>query len=256
LAQRNIGFTSDQKGGIIMTNKVKGILSILFISVTFYMMITTRYTHALGDYLLEFIGLKSWTGNYNGIHLTIFYFGILFILGLFLVQKYATSGLNIKGRNLFIIFVVLILTFASITGMTARIIKKYSSGLLTIGYVPNSSSMNYKSDNKGLVEFTAEFKLTNYSGEKKTFHIIIDNPFYSEDEINFYTFNGELAIFELDGKETKTFSLSLEDYNILSGYGSLNGSGIGVIREIVLSNDKDNKVRLYDNYFYGIELGR
>lgn len=53
-----------------MNDKVKGGLSILFMAITFYMMVTTKYTRALGDYILEFVGLKSWTGDYSGIHLT------------------------------------------------------------------------------------------------------------------------------------------------------------------------------------------
>lgn len=242
-----------------MTDKVKGILSILFMSVTCYMMITTRYTHALGDYVLEFIGLKSWTGDYSGTHLTVFYFGILFIIGLFLVDKYTKRGLNIKGRTVFIIFVALMFTFASITGMAARTIKTYSPGLLTIGYNSNGSSLNYNSDDKKFVKFKAEFELTNYSKEKQTFHIMIDNPFHREDNIegiNFYTSDGKLAIFELDSKETKSFSLSLNDYNIIGGQESQNGSGSGVLQEIVLTNDKGNRVRLDGNNFFGLELYR
>jgi hypothetical protein len=243
-----------------MINKVKGVLSILFMSVTCYMMITTRYTHALGDYVLEFIGLKSWTGNYTGIHLTIFYFGILFIIGLRLVKKYAIRGLNISGRNVFIIFVALMIMFSSITGMTARIIKKYSPGLLAVGYNSNDSSLNYRSDDKGFVEFTAKFKLTNYNPEKKTFHITIDRSSYREDgsdEINFYTFDGELAAFELDSNETKYFSLSLNNYSVIGGVGYQNRSGgNGVIRELILMNDTGNKVMLEDNKFFGLELNR
>ncbi len=68
-----------------MTIKTKSALSILFMSVSFFMMITTRYTHALGDYILELIGLPSWTGDHTGFHLTIIYFGVLFIIGLFMV---------------------------------------------------------------------------------------------------------------------------------------------------------------------------
>jgi hypothetical protein len=223
------------------------------------MMITTPYTHALGDYILEFVGLKSWTGDYSGTHLTIFYFGLLFIIGLFLVEKYAKNGLNIKGRTIFLIFVVLMFTFTSITSMTARTIKMYSSGLLTIGYNSNDSSLNYNSDDKKFVEFNAKFELTNYSKEKQTFHIIIDNPFYREDDIeriNFYTFDGKLATFELDTRETKSFSLSLDDYNIVGDRRFQHGSGSGVVSEIVLTNDKGNKVRLDGNNFFGLELGR
>ena len=71
-----------------MGDKVKGVLSIFFMAVTFFMMVTTKYTHALGDYILEFIGLKSWTGDYSGTHLTVIYFGVLFIISLFVVGKY------------------------------------------------------------------------------------------------------------------------------------------------------------------------
>jgi len=35
------------------------------------MMKTTTYTRALGDYVLEFIGLKSWSGKLAGTHLTV-----------------------------------------------------------------------------------------------------------------------------------------------------------------------------------------
>ena len=242
-----------------MTNKVKGALSILFMSVTCYMMITTKYTHALGDYVLEFIGLKSWTGNYTGAHLTIIYFGILFIIGLFLVKKYAVSCLNIKGRNVFIIFVVLMITFSSITGMTVRIIKKYSPGLLAIGYDITNSSLNYSAQDKKFLAFKAEFELTNYSNEKKTFHITIHSPFYREDgidEINFYTLDGNPATFELDSNEAKSFSLSLDDYKVVGGSGFQGGSESGVIQEIILTNDMGNKVSLDSNNFFGLELNR
>lgn len=242
-----------------MNNKVKGGLSILLMSVTFYMMITTKYTHALGDYILEFIGLKSWTGDYSGVHLTVIYFGILFMIGLFLVEKYAIAGLNIRRRSVFFIFVALMTVFSLITGMTARNIKKNSSGLLAIGYNSSGSSMNYRSEDNKFVEFTAELELTNYSNEKKTFYLSIDSPFYREDgieEISFYTLDGKPAIFELESNETKSFSLSLDNYNIVGGREFQNGSENGIIEEIVLTNHKGNKVRLDSTNFFGIELSK
>lgn len=74
---------------IFLANKVKGVLSVFFMSLFFYMMITTKYTRALGDYILEYAGLKSWTGNNSGTHLTVIYFGILFIISLIFVKRYA-----------------------------------------------------------------------------------------------------------------------------------------------------------------------
>jgi hypothetical protein len=143
--------------------------------------------------------------------------------------------------------------------MTARNIKKNSSGLLTIGYNSKDSRLDYKAEENKFVEFTAEIELTNYSNEKKTFHLMIDNPFFREDgiaEINFYTFEGKQAIFELNSYETKSYLLSLDKYHIVGGREFQSGAGSGMIQEIVLMNDKGNKVRLDSNNFFGIELGR
>ncbi|MEL7565701.1 MAG: hypothetical protein AAGU27_12540 [Dehalobacterium sp.] len=242
-----------------MNNKVKGGLLIFLMSVTFYMMITTKYTHALGDYVLEFIGLKSWTGNFSGTHLTVIYFGILFMISLFLVEKYVIDDLNIRRKSVFFIFIALMIVFSSITGMTARNIKKNSSGLLAIGYNFRGSSMNYRSEDNRFSEFTAKFELTNYSNKKKNFYLSIDSPSYREDgikEISFYTFAGTRAIFQLEGNETKSFFLSSNSYDIVGGRELQNGSGSGIIEEIILTNDKGKKVRLDSNNFFGIELNK
>lgn len=242
-----------------MNNKTKSGILIFLMSITFYMMITTPYTHALGDYVLEFIGLRAWTGDYSGNHLTIIYFGILFMILLHLVGKYVIDDLNIRIRSVFLIFVVLVTVFYSITGMTASNIKKNSSGLLSIGYNPAHSSMDYRYEDNKFVEFTAEFELTNYSDEKKTFYLSIDSSFYREDgidPISFYNFDGERAVFELEGNETKSFLLSLDNYNVVWDRNLQGGSGSGIVEEIVLSSDKYNKVRIGNKNFFGFELVR
>lgn len=243
-----------------MSTKVKGVLSLLFMSLAFYMMLENNYTRALGDYILEFIGLRSWTGyNYHGTHLTIYYFGILFFIGLISVRKYVIDGLNFKKRHIFFIFVALIIMFNSITGITVRNIKKNSDGLLTIGYGHNSNnSLYYKYENSEIIEFRAEFELTNYSNEKKTFYISIKSHSLREqglDFIDFYTACGERAVFELEGNETRTFLINLDDYETITGltYAGRGSSSSGVY-QIVLTDEKGNKVLLDKNIFFGIEL--
>lgn len=104
-----------------MSNKIKGGVAIFLMSLLFYMMITTKYTYALGDYILEFIGVKSWTGNYSGFHLTIVYFGVPFIISLFIVEKYAVDLLNLRRTRVFLIFIALMTLFYLITGVIAVI---------------------------------------------------------------------------------------------------------------------------------------
>lgn len=189
-------------------------------SVIFYMMINTKYSRALGDYILEFIGLRSWTGDYSGTHLTVIYLGILFITGLYMVEKYAVIGVGFRRKNVLLIFIVLMTLFTSITGITARSVKKNSSGLLAIGYNSEGSRMSYKYEYGKFVEFRAQFELTNYSNLNKKFHLSIDSPFYREEgieEISFFSSSGEEVIFELKNNETKTFRLSLDNYSISGG---------------------------------------
>ncbi len=242
-----------------MKSKVKRGFSVLLMSIIFYCMITTKYTHALGDYIVEFVGLNSWTGNYSGSHLTIIYFGIFFIISLFIVEKYVINDLNISRMHVFIAFIVLMTIFYLLTGMIVRNIKKNSPGLLSIALNPENTSINYSTKDNKLVEFTAEFELTNYSDEKRTFYISIDRRSYRQDgieAISFYTINGEKAIFHLYGNETKIFSLNLNDYNVVGGREFQNGSETGTIEEIVLTDDAGNKVILNRNNGFIAELSR
>lgn len=89
--------------------------------------------------------------------------------------------------------------------------------------------------------------LTNYSDEKRTFYISIDRPSYRQDgieAISFYKINGEEATFQLEGNETKIFSLSFNDYKVVGGRIFQNGSESGTIEELVLANDAGDKVIL------------
>jgi len=222
-------------------------------------MITTKYTHALGDYIVEFVGLNSWTGDYSGFHLTMIYFGIPFIISLLAVERYVIDGLNISRIRVFLIFVVLVTVFYLLTGMIVGNIKKSSPGLLSIAFNAENSNINYSSKDNKLIEFNAEFELTNFSNEKRTFFISIDRPSYRQDgieAISFYTFNGEKASFQLEGNETKIFSLSLNDYKVVGGRVFQNGSESGTVEEIVLTNEAGEKVILNrDNGFFA-ELSR
>lgn len=242
-----------------MKSKVKAGFSILLMSLIFYCMITTKYTHALGDHILEFVGLNSWTGDYSGFHLTIIYFGIPFIISLLAVERYVINGLNISRMRVFLGFVVLMTIFYLLTGMIVSNIKKNSPGLLSIAFNAENSNINYSTKDNELVEFTAEFELTNYSNEKRTFYISIDRPSYRQDgieAINFYSYNGDKATFQLEGNETKIFSISINDYKVVGGKEFLNGSLSGTVEEIVLTNDAGDKVTLNRNNGFFAELSR
>jgi hypothetical protein len=139
-------------------------------------------------------------------------------------------------------------------------IKRNASGLQSIGNnYTDSDIVKYKSKYFTYVEFSAEFELTNYSNQTKTFSLYIDSPHYRQDgveKIGFQTFDGKPAVFELAGNETRTFKLDLNHYNVSGGKRFGDGHGGDIIREIILSNDNGEQVKLIRNYVGGIETSR
>lgn len=242
---------------VTTSKKIKGIIAILVLSISFYMMKTTMYTRALGDYVLEFIGLKSWSGELSGMHLTVIYFGILTIILLYVVLNYTVEKCGIRKRWVLLLVIIFISMFSFITNATAKNIKKNSNGLRTIGFNSENSKMEYQSKDMKYTKFNAEIELVNYGDESKEFSMTIDDLDYRKDrfkDIDIFTKDGEKAVFKLEGNETEIFRINLDEYKILGGRVSQNGGGKGIIKDIILTDENNNKIRLDKNNFFGIEL--
>ncbi|WP_160687722.1 hypothetical protein [Clostridium sp. C2-6-12] len=241
----------------ITNNSIKGVSLIFFLSISFYMMLTTTYTRALGDYVLEFIGLKSWSGNFSGTHLAVIYFGILTIVLLALVFRFVADEWKIKKRWVFILIFVFVNIFNYITDATVIKLKKNSDGLRTIGYNFEKSKIEYQSKDMSYTKFNSEIEMTNYGNERKQFYMIINDFDYKEDGLNgidVLTRGGEKAVFELEGNETMVFRINLNDYKISGGRVSQNGGGSDTVKDLVLTDENNNKIRLDKNNFLGTVL--
>jgi len=239
-----------------MKNKKIAKLSIFMLSLTFFMMVDTKYHRALGDYILEFIGLESWTGNQGGFHLTIVYFGILFFMSLYFVGKYAIEKEKISSMKIFIFFVIIVYMIYTTTAFMAKSIKRNSEGLYSIAYLSENSELEYRSIENKITEFNASFTLENYSKKSKTFNISIDSPWVRRNGISpieIYDLNGSKVSFYLMGNERRTFHINLEKYKINGGMRFSSGGFRGDISEIVLSNDDNEKVYLKGDGFFLIK---
>lgn len=238
-----------------MDTKKKFNLSIFLLALTFYMMIDTTYHRALGDYVLEFFGLKAWTGTYGGFHLTILYFGVLFFICLYFYRQYSEQIENISSFKKFIIFLLLVTSMAFMSTSTAKMIKSQSDGVKSIAYVSENNLMEYRSIDDEIVTFNAYFTLENYSDQTQKFHIRIDSPWSRKDNIppiDIYNLEGEKAVFILQGKEEKTFRINLEDY-IIDGGRKYSVSFKGVIDELTLYNDYE-KIYLKEGKFFHLKI--
>lgn len=211
----------------------------------------------MGDYVLEFIGLKSWSGNFSGMHFTVIYFGILTIILLAVVFRFVAEEWKIKKRWVFLLVIVFINLFNFITDAAVRNIKKNSDGLRTIGFNLENSKMEYQSKDMKYTKFNAEIELINYGNESKQFYMKINDLDNKEDGLNgidVFTKDGNKAVFELEGNETMVFRINLDEYKILGGRVVRNGGGSESINDIILTDENNNKVILDRNNFFGIEL--
>lgn len=96
------------------------------------MMINTRYSRPLGDYIVEFIGLRSWTGDQTGLHLSVIYYDILFIVSMQFVRKLGMSQLNLNLKKIFVYLIGLNILFSFVTGTIVKNVEANSKGLLAI----------------------------------------------------------------------------------------------------------------------------
>lgn len=242
----------------ITNNGIKGVLLTFFLSISLFMMKTTTYIRALGDYVLEFFGLKSWSGNnYMGMHWTVIYFGILTITLLAVVSRFVAEEWKIKKRWVFLLVIVFISLFSFITDTAVIKLKKNSDGLRTISFNLEKSKMEYESRDMKYTKFNGEIEMTNYGNESKQFYMTINDFRYEKEGFNgidVLTKEGNRARFELEGNETRGFRINLDECKISGGRVSENGGGSGPIKDIILTDENNNKIRLDKNNFFGTEL--
>lgn len=237
-----------------MIKKIKGFLSIFFMSLAFFMMVDTRYVRPLGDYVVEFIGLSSWTGDQTGLHLSVIYFAIIFIGLILLVQKYAIKDLAIQARTVFIYFIGLNLLFTLMISGVVRTIKGNSEGLLAIG-IEQKSDLTYEFNGKRYIQYDLDITLKNYSDIEQTFYLTVDER-DGMGSAQLKSLDTADELFHLSGNEQRRFFLTAEHVVFeavdLPDYDWANGTGR--IDRLILSNERGEKVQLEDRDFLGINL--
>lgn len=243
---------------IFMTENYKGILMIVFMSLSFFMMISTSYMHALGDYVLQYIGLQSWTGDYTGFHLTIIYFGVLFLLGLYLVYKYSINKYGFTRKKVFILFIVFVSIFTIATNLTAVTIKKNSDGLFSIGFNSNKSKISYDYDGEKYTSFKGKIALKNYADETRDFYITIISPFNrgskKVERIEVLNEKGDKVLFRLSPGENRIFKINLDNFQFSQGSHLSVSSGSGYIKNVILTDRGEKSIKLSDNNFFGLKI--
>jgi len=227
-------------------------------SLTLFLPKNTTYLRPLADYLFEYFKFKTWSGDYEGFHLTIVHFLPLFIISVFLVRKYSIKELNLNFTKVFLINVILIVAFSFITDHSVLYIKRQSKNLQSIAITSEENFLTYKYDDKDLIEFSARFELTNYSDMKKSFYINLSKEYFTlngRHPIKILDKDGNNASFSINGNETKVFYINLDDYQISDSH-VVGGSGRGYIDELIVWDESGKVVKLNSNNFLGVNLSK
>lgn len=243
----------------VMRLKIRGVLSLVFMTLSIFMMLDIKYTRALGDYVLEYIGLMPWTEGDQGFHLTIIYFGTLFLIGLFMVKDNVVIKMKKKKMFVFICSILLLVFYYVSVSSIFNLIKSNSEGLLVIGLEKSDEHQTYikvSQDDNGMQKFESKFTLKNYSNEVKYFNIKLLNDCLESEALTIYNKNGEMALFKIRPNKNKEFILSSEDYNI--NINSINNNTLfeGCIDLILFNNEFNYMVYLERGKFLGTKVAK
>jgi hypothetical protein len=226
---------------------------------SFILMFNTKYLRAPGDYLLEFMGLKSWTGDMSGTHLTVIYFGIIFFISLFLIEKYLINQSKLKWRRVITILVLSIALYVSTVGTIVQIAMRNSDTLTSIEYLSDSGHLNFSKDDGEYTRFNTVFELSNKSRDSRVFFVDLHSSWRRADgqsSIKILDKNGDRALFELKGDESKLFDLDESEFILKDdeAFGSYSTSGI--LDEIILTDPSGYSVLLEYDRSYSLRINR
>jgi len=178
---------------------------------------------------------------------------------MFLVNRYAIDKLNMKGKRVFIVFVILVTSFTLVTSLSVQYIKRNSEGLESIAFDSENSELDYQYTNSEISKLEASFILKNYSDQKKEFYVSIDSPWLRKDEvktIEILNKDGSKVKFLLEAGESKEYTITNKEFNIRGGRRFANGGSRGIIIEIILSNNEGEIVRLTDDNIFSVVISK
>lgn len=240
-----------------MTNNKKAYLSILIMSLVLFLPSETRHFKPIADFILEAIGIRTWTGGSSGLHLTSLYFTVLFFLSLFFVIKYAVHQANFKFIKIVVVSIIFAYCLNGLTSGVFFMIKQSSEDLQAIAFFEEDSEISYSYSAGNLVKLHGMFELKNYSDEDQKFDVSFTNKFNKKrniDPIVVINKEGLKAMFTLKANENKVFTIDLDNHSILGGIDFENGSGAMNITEIILTNEKGQRVILSRDYLNGLVI--
>jgi len=120
--------------------------------------------YSVGDRLLSKMGLSPYTTAYmSGVHITLFIGLGLLGCSFYLTRKEIKSSYPRLARQLWLIVMVIILSYSYITDKVMYVAKWGSTGIHGVSYLQNDSSCMYEVALDGHTRVSCDLTLKNYS---------------------------------------------------------------------------------------------
>ena len=209
-------------------------------SVLFFMIIDTKYLPPLGGMLLESVGLKAWSGGDTGLHLTLIYFGIPFLIAYLELRRHHVIHKDFRKLNAFVLFIACVTLLNIGTSFVVQKMKSNMDGLYTIAYIDETGSLKFSYSEQKLNDLHIEFALKNYDDEDHSFNVNLNSKWFEQDRvkpIKILNRDGTLATFTIKAGESKLFVIDQSNYTIEGGYIGDNMGYGSFVEDIILSGE-------------------
>lgn len=237
-----------------MNHYLKAVLSLMFMCISFLLMVQNKYICCLGSLLLPMVHLPHWSNGTTGLHMPILYFGIPFVYSFKLVHTHVRKAFDLKKRWVLLMAVLMISGLSVLSNQGLAAAKGHSEELLAIAYNPSTENLNYSTKNKVIETLKAQIILQNFSDEDLSFTMTLDNTYEqdaNERPIEILDLNGTPYVFKLEAGVYKTFGLDNSRMQFTGGRLIENGTFSGRCEAVILTSTTGQKVRLVWNDFWG-----
>jgi hypothetical protein len=207
-----------RKAGTLNRNKWIGFLFIILMAVSLMFCFQPPNSAALGDIILQKIGLKAWENANGGLHYTVVIYAFpAFLIGLIGATYFLSEAYPRFIKKLPLISVIFLILLPSIYTFSNRAIMTLSDGINALEYNREKSSSTASINSDGDFIIKSDLPIKNYSNKDVTFYIrLVPYQMYSESIINEDIITatdpdtGKPQAFTLHPKETQLLQVTFQ----------------------------------------------
>ena len=186
------------------------------------------YSEPVGDRLLGFIGVPTWSNGNSGVHYTGIVSIILLIVGLiFLAKRYS-------GKMIFIFFLALMLIPSNLFANVYQ--SNFAKGIYALEYHQDDSNCKYDTNDSSIVVGKCTLSFVNHSDLPVTFRVSLDQKYDNKGFNVMDIINLKEHQLKISANEHKAFEINFRHSLQSSRYQDVGGE-INIFKVKITDDD-------------------